>query len=61
MESEFFSHLQDLRTTDSNSLLRLYDRVNGVCASEGSRSRRERAERALRHIVKELRKRNVTF
>ena len=61
MESDPFSfHLQGLRSTDSNSLLRLYDRANEVCARAGA-NERTRVERALQRIVKELRKRNVSF
>jgi hypothetical protein len=51
--------LSRLRGTDSNSLLRLYDKVRGIVERSQSRQERERAEKAVQRIVGELRKREV--
>ena len=49
----------DVRGTDSNSLLRMYDLANEICKRSSLQQERARADRALRLITKELRKRNV--
>jgi len=49
----------DLRGADSNSLLRLYDLARDGFNRATSRQERDRADRALRRISAELRKRNV--
>ncbi len=50
---------QPLRTTDSNSLLRLYDHAKSVLATSRSRQQREWADRAVRRVGAELQKRRV--
>ena len=50
-----------LRGSDSNSLLRMYDAVNGIFARSPSQQERARADRAIQRIVKELQRRNVPF
>lgn len=52
---------RDIRGTDSNSLLRLYDRANEVFNKSASQQERARANKTLRRIAAELQKRNVTF
>jgi hypothetical protein len=51
----------NLRGTDSNSLLRLYDRANEVFRKSSSLRERARADKALQRIAKELQKRKVTL
>jgi hypothetical protein len=51
--------LNSLRGTDSNSLLRLYDEVQGTLKQSPSQLEREKAEKAIQRITTELRKRNV--
>ena len=53
--------LHDVRGSDSNSLLRLYDRANAIYKSAQSQEERTRAARALRRIVDELRRRDVVL
>lgn len=53
--------LQNLRGTDSNSLLRMYDLANGVLRTTPSQQARARADRALRRITAELQRRKVPF
>ena len=48
---------QRLRGTDSNTLLRLYDRAHERSDHPQSQQDKVRADRALQRIVKELRKR----
>ena len=61
MTTETFSiGLNNIRGTDSNSLLRLYDRAREVVASSVLQQQRARAEKTLERIAKELRKRNIT-
>jgi hypothetical protein len=49
----------NLRGTDSNSLLRLYDLANRILSSSAVQLERARADKAIRRIAKELQKRNV--
>ena len=49
-------HQQGLRGTDSNSLLRLYDRVRAGLGQAAHWAERVRADRALRRIARELAK-----
>jgi hypothetical protein len=49
----------NLRGTDSNSLLRLYDLANRILNSSAVQLERARADKAIRRIAKELQKRNV--
>ena len=51
--------LSSLRSTDSNSLLRLYDEVQGILKRSPSQQERERAEKSIERITAVLRKRNV--
>jgi hypothetical protein len=48
-----------LRGTDSNSLLRMYDLLRAVIKTSPSPRERERADKALGRIAKELQKRHV--
>jgi len=52
---------RDLRGTDSNSLLRLYDQANEISTKGLSQVERTRANKALTRIAKELQKRNVAL
>jgi hypothetical protein len=49
-----------LRGTDTNSLLRMYDRLRGVISNSPVQRDRERADKALGRIAKELQKRRAT-
>jgi hypothetical protein len=51
--------LRRLRATDSNSLLRLYDEVKRTLAGPCSRLERERADRAVRRVARELQSRDI--
>jgi hypothetical protein len=53
--------LARLRGTDSNSLLRLYDLANERFTRSESQQERQRADKTLRRIAEELRKRKVRF
>lgn len=50
-----------IRGTDSNSLLRLYDLARDTASQSPLQLKRAQADRALRRIARELRKRNVPF
>jgi hypothetical protein len=50
---------RNIRGTDSNSLLRLYDLANKIVAQSSLQLDREKADKALGLISKELQKRNV--
>jgi hypothetical protein len=50
---------QNLRGTDSNSLLRLYDQTREIFLQSKSQQERTRAEKALQRITRELNKREV--
>jgi hypothetical protein len=49
-----------IRRTDTNSLLRLYDRAQLIRGLRSSQYERARAERVLRRVAEELQKRNVS-
>jgi hypothetical protein len=51
----------DIRGADSNSLLRMYDSAAGVLNSSPLQLERERAEKAMMQIAKELQKRKVAL
>jgi hypothetical protein len=51
----------NVRGTDSNSLLRLYDQANRICAKSPPSPERTRAGRARERIVQELQRRKVSF
>jgi hypothetical protein len=53
------SNEQEIRGTDSNSLLRLYDLANQVSTKSLVQSERARADKMVERIARELRKRNV--
>jgi hypothetical protein len=48
-----------IRSTDSNSLLRLYDRAAEILRNSSSQLERTRADKAMRAIATELAKRNI--
>jgi hypothetical protein len=50
---------RNVRLTDSNSLLRLYDQARILCQRSGSPQERARAEKAIQILTSELGKRNV--
>ena len=50
-----------IRSTDTNSLLRLYDRAAEVLRKSSSQLERTRADRVVRSIATELAKRNVAL
>ena len=51
----------NIRWTDSNSLLLMYDLATGVFNKPKSQHERARADRAIQRIANELRKRKVTL
>ncbi len=53
------ANLGSIRGTDSNSLLRLYDQARAISDRAASRHERDRAERTIRRLAKELQKRKV--
>ena len=62
MTAEIMSlDLGAIRGTDSNSLLRLYDRAHGIATTSASQQERSRADKALRRITKELEKRKISL
>jgi hypothetical protein len=48
-----------IRGTDSNSLLRMYDAAKEAAGTSPSQLERDRADRALQRIAKELQKRHI--
>ena len=52
---------RNIRGTDSNSLLRMYDAASDIATRSPLQQERARAGRALQRIAKELQKRNVAF
>jgi hypothetical protein len=52
---------RNLRGTDSNSLLRLYDWACGVLTKSPSQQERAKADKAIQRIAKELQRRKVPF
>ncbi len=50
---------RNIRGTDSNSLLRLYDLAHGIASQSSLQLDREKADKTLDLISKELHKRNV--
>jgi hypothetical protein len=51
--------LKSIRRTDSNSLLRMYDRAAEILRSAPSEQDRARADKAIPNIAAELAKRHV--
>ncbi len=49
----------EIRGTDSNTLLRLYDVAKGVAHASPSQPERQRAGREMERIARELQKRKV--
>jgi hypothetical protein len=52
---------QNVRGTDSNSLLRLFDKANEIFTNSRWQQERSSAFRAMARITKELQKRKVTL
>jgi hypothetical protein len=52
---------RQLRGTDSNSLLRLYDLAGAIFSTSRLQQERAKADKAIQRIAKELQKRNVPF
>lgn len=50
-----------IRGTDSDSLLRLYDRARNFVAKSASQAECSRAGKLIQRITKELQKRKVSF
>ena len=50
---------RNIRSTDSNSLLRLYDQAKALCTHSPSPKVRAKADKAIQSIGAELRKREV--
>jgi len=61
MNDELRIDLQNIRGTDSNSLLRFYDQARSVCNSSASEQERTRLEKTIQRVAKELLKRKVSF
>ena len=53
--------LKNIRRTDTNSLLRMYDLATGVLNTSKFQQERVRADKASQRIAKELHKRNVAL
>jgi hypothetical protein len=53
--------LRNVRSTDTNSLLRLYDQAKILWQGPGSPQERALAAKAMQRFARELRKRNVRF
>ena len=51
----------EIRGSDSNSLLRLYDAARAVFRQSQSQQQRARAAKAMQRLAKELHKRKVPF
>jgi len=52
---------KNLRGTDSNTLLRLYDLANGIFNTSPLQQEREDADKILRRLAKELEKRKISL
>jgi len=52
---------RNLRGTDSNSLLRLYDLAQNIFNHSPLQLERARADKAIQRLAKELQKRQVPF
>jgi len=52
---------QDIRGTDSNSLLRMYDQASAIFNKSPFLQERTKADKAVRRIAKELQKRAIPF
>jgi hypothetical protein len=52
---------QSIRGMDSNSLLRLYDLAHAILNRFPSQQERDRADKAIQRIAKELKQRNVSL
>ena len=59
MNAPHFPSTRDIRGLDSNSLLRLYDQAKEIADYSLSPHERARAEKALRRLAQELRRRDV--
>ena len=52
---------RNIRGMDTNSLLRMYDLAQGVVTRADSQLERAKADRTVRRVLTELRKRKVPF
>jgi hypothetical protein len=52
---------RNIRATDTNSLLRLYDLAKEILNHSPSQQERTKADKAIQRIAKELQKRKVLF
>jgi hypothetical protein len=52
---------RNVRDSDSNSLLRMYDSATEVLSKTNSPLERARADKLIQRITKELQRRNVKF
>lgn len=52
---------RNVRDSDSNSLLRMYDSATAILCKTNSQLERARAGRFIQRITKELQRRNVKF
>ena len=60
MTTNIYSFEQrNLRRTDNNSLLRMYDLANEVLNKSASQLERTKAAKAIQRIAKELQRKNV--
>jgi hypothetical protein len=57
--NDFILNRRNIRGTDSNSLLRLYDLANRIARQSLVQMEREMADKAIGRITQELQKRNV--
>ncbi len=51
----------DIRGSDSNSLLRMYDLAVGILNGSASQGERQNADKAMQRIARELQKRKVAL
>jgi len=61
MNPALSNHSNSMRYTDSNSLLRMYDSLTAILNTTSLQLERARADKLMQRIIKELRKRNVSF
>jgi hypothetical protein len=61
MINDLLTLQRNVRGADSNSLLRMYDQAQDVFARSLLREERSRADKAIRRIAKELKRREILF
>jgi hypothetical protein len=59
MSLDFLGNQGNVRGTDSNSLLRIYDQAQALLAQSPLQQERLRAQKAVQRIARELKRRNV--